>query len=101
MNKLPLEKQTLVLSHLVEGSSIRSIERITGIHREMEIMLYEDGFTETLTEKQRDALLSEKVIYKCEECSEEAQTHEEYHIHTWSYSWDDVARILAQERNSR
>jgi IS1 family transposase len=33
MNKLPLEKQILVLSHLVEGSSIRSIERITGVNR--------------------------------------------------------------------
>jgi IS1 family transposase len=34
MNKLSKERQALVLSQLVEGSSIRSIERITGIHRD-------------------------------------------------------------------
>jgi IS1 family transposase len=33
MNKLSPERQKLVLDHLVEGSSIRSIERITGIHQ--------------------------------------------------------------------
>ncbi len=31
MNTLPAEKKALILTHLVEGSSIRSIERITGI----------------------------------------------------------------------
>lgn len=34
MNKLPFEKQAAVLSLLVEGNSIRSTERITGIHRD-------------------------------------------------------------------
>src|ERR1019366_10297802 len=34
MNKLSQGKQALVLSQLVEGSSIRSIERIIGIHRD-------------------------------------------------------------------
>ncbi len=34
MNKLSQDKQALVLSQLVEGNSIRSIERITGIHRD-------------------------------------------------------------------
>ena len=33
-NNLSLEKQTAVISALAEGSSIRSIERITGIHRD-------------------------------------------------------------------
>ena len=33
-NNLPIDKQCLVLSQLVEGSSIRSIERITGVHRD-------------------------------------------------------------------
>lgn len=33
MNKLPLDKQILVLSMLTEGSSIRAIERITGVNR--------------------------------------------------------------------
>ncbi len=31
MNVLPAEKKALILTHLVEGSSIRSIERITGV----------------------------------------------------------------------
>ena len=33
MYKLPLDKQVLVLSMLTEGSSIRAIERITGVNR--------------------------------------------------------------------
>ncbi|MFA6469032.1 MAG: IS1 family transposase [Bacteroidota bacterium] len=33
MNVLSQEKQALVLSHLVEGVSIRSIERLTGVNR--------------------------------------------------------------------
>lgn len=33
-NRLPKEKQIMAISALVEGSSIRSIERMTGIHRD-------------------------------------------------------------------
>lgn len=33
-NNLPTEKKTMAVSLLAEGSSIRSIERITGIHRD-------------------------------------------------------------------
>lgn len=34
MNKLSIEKQTLILQSLCEGNSIRSIERITNTHRD-------------------------------------------------------------------
>jgi len=34
MNKLSLQKQIIVLSLLVEGNSIRSVERITDVHRD-------------------------------------------------------------------
>jgi IS1 family transposase len=34
MNKLSVEKQAMGVSALVEGASIRSVERITGIHRD-------------------------------------------------------------------
>jgi len=33
-NILPTEKQIAVISALAEGSSIRSIERMTGVHRD-------------------------------------------------------------------
>ena len=33
-NNLPTEKKVLAVSMLAEGSSIRSIERITGVHRD-------------------------------------------------------------------
>lgn len=33
-NVLPIEKQTVIVSMLAEGNSIRSIERMTGIHRD-------------------------------------------------------------------
>ena len=39
MNTLPLDKKALILSQLVEGSSVRSIERITGVHRDTIIRL--------------------------------------------------------------
>jgi IS1 family transposase len=34
MNTLPIEKQAIIISSLVEGMSIRSLERTTGIHRD-------------------------------------------------------------------
>ena len=34
MNRLPVETQTAVISALVEGASIRSVERISGVHRD-------------------------------------------------------------------
>jgi hypothetical protein len=34
MNKLKLDKQEAVIRALVEGSSIRSVERMTGVHRD-------------------------------------------------------------------
>jgi IS1 family transposase len=34
MNKLPMDKQASALSALVEGCSIRSVERMTGVHRD-------------------------------------------------------------------
>ena len=34
MNKLSIEKQAMAVSALVEGASIRSVERMTGIHRD-------------------------------------------------------------------
>ncbi len=34
MNKLSIEKQSMAVSALVEGASIRSVERMTGIHRD-------------------------------------------------------------------
>lgn len=34
MNRLNIETQTTVISTLVEGSSIRSVERMTGVHRD-------------------------------------------------------------------
>src|SRR5215467_1008377 len=33
-NNLPTEKKVLIVSQLAEGSSIRAIERITGVHRD-------------------------------------------------------------------
>src|SRR5437879_3956496 len=34
MNRLPREKQVAVISGLVEGCSVRSVERLTGVHRD-------------------------------------------------------------------
>jgi DNA-directed RNA polymerase specialized sigma24 family protein len=34
MNTLDIEERSLVIAALVEGNSIRSVERLTGIHRD-------------------------------------------------------------------
>ena len=34
MNNFPFEKQTAAIAALTEGGSIRSTERLTGIHRD-------------------------------------------------------------------
>ena len=34
MNKLKIDKQATVIGGLVEGNSIRSTERMTGVHRD-------------------------------------------------------------------
>ena len=34
MNRLPMEKQIQVISALIEGNSIRSAERMVGVHRD-------------------------------------------------------------------
>lgn len=39
MNTLPLDKKALILSQIVEGLSVRSIERLTGVHRDTIIRL--------------------------------------------------------------
>src|SRR6267154_2767088 len=43
MNKLPLEKRVQILSMLVEGSSMRSISRITGVSINTVTKLLEDA----------------------------------------------------------
>ena len=60
MNKLKLEKQILVASMLVEGNSIRSIERITGVNRNTIMRL---GIT--LGEKARELSDSFMTDIKC------------------------------------
>jgi IS1 family transposase len=45
MNRLPLETKTLILSQLVEGASIRSIERVTGVHRDTILRLLKEAGT--------------------------------------------------------
>ena len=58
-NILPKDKQIAVISALAEGSSIRSIERITGIHRDTIMRLgirIGQGCAGILDRKMRDLL---------------------------------------------
>ena len=59
MNNLPLSKKTLILSHLVEGISVRSIERLTGVHRDTILRLQLEAGT-----KAQDILDSQLVNLK-------------------------------------
>jgi len=56
-NVLPMEKQVAVISALAEGSGIRQIERITGVHRDTIMRLgvrVGHGCAELLDDKMRD-----------------------------------------------
>lgn len=57
MNKLNFDKQQAIISALVEGNSIRSIERMTGVHRDtiMRLMVrIGDGCQRLMDESMRD-----------------------------------------------
>ena len=53
MNALSMEKKAQVLSILVEGNSIRSAERLTGVHRDtiMRLLVKAGESCETIMEK--------------------------------------------------
>jgi IS1 family transposase len=56
-NVLPKEKQVMAISALAEGSSIRSIERMTGVHRDTIMRLgvrVGEGCAQLMNEKMRD-----------------------------------------------
>jgi len=57
MNALPLDKKTAILALLVEGNSIRSIERITNVHRDTIMRLLNEAGT-----KAQDILDSEMMF---------------------------------------
>jgi hypothetical protein len=57
MNRLPLARRTQVIGCLVEGNSIRSTERMTGVHRDtiMRLMVeVGNGCTALHNEQMRD-----------------------------------------------
>src|SRR5579862_5282511 len=56
-NILPIEKQAVAIGALAEGSSIRSIERMTGVHRDTVMRLgvrVGQGCEKLLDQKMRD-----------------------------------------------
>lgn len=63
MNKLKAQKQELVVSALIEGSSIRSTERMTGVHRDtiMRLMVRVGDACKDLMDQKMINLPCEKV----------------------------------------
>ena len=74
MNRLNVEKQKMILNLLVEGNSIRSVERITGVHRDtiMRLMV--------------------KVGTKCEQFLNEKMIHLECHHVECDEIWTFVGK---------
>lgn len=65
MNKLSLDKQVSVIGGLVEGCSIRSLERMTGIHRDTIMRLsirIGEGCTRLMDEKMRGLKLDQVQV---------------------------------------
>lgn len=59
MNRLSLSRRTQIIAALVEGNSIRSIERITGVHRDTIMRLLVEagnGCAKLQNETMRDLL---------------------------------------------
>jgi len=63
MNKLKSQKQEMVISALVEGSSIRSTERMTGVHRDtiMRLMVRVGNVCQKLMDQKMRNLKCEKM----------------------------------------
>jgi IS1 family transposase len=86
MNALPLSKKVLILSHLVEGNSVRSIERITGVHRDTILRLLNSA-----GEKALDILDSQLVNLE----PKRIQLDE-----VWTYVCKKQARLSSEERKT-
>jgi IS1 family transposase len=86
MNALPVSKKALILSHLVEGNSVRSIERITGTHRDTILRLLNSA-----GEKALDILDSELVNLE----PKRIQLDE-----VWTYVSKKQARLSPEERKA-
>ena len=67
MNTLSLEKKTLILSLLSEGNPIRSIERMSGVHRDtiMRLMVAVGGQCERFLNQEMTSLTVDKL--QCDE----------------------------------
>jgi IS1 family transposase len=86
MNALPVSKKALILSHLVEGNSIRSIERITGVHRDTILRLLN-----SVGDKALDILDSQLVNLE----PKRIQLDE-----VWTYVSKKQARLSPEERKA-
>jgi IS1 family transposase len=84
MNRLPLQKQVSVLNMMVEGNSIRSTERMTGVHRDTIMRLIErtgDGCVQFLDKRVRGVQ------------AKRVQADE-----IWTYVFKKQARLLSEEQ---
>jgi IS1 family transposase len=86
MNVLSTEKKVLILSQLVEGASIRSIERVTGVHRDTILRLLKDAGTVA-----RDILDSQMVNLEVKYL----QVDE-----IWSFVGKKQRALTSEERNN-
>lgn len=86
MNRLSKEKQRMILDLLVEGNSIRGIERITGVHRDTIIRLMK-----SVSESCRYAMWSKFQSLECRniECDE-----------IWTFVGKKQKRVTFQEQES-
>jgi IS1 family transposase len=84
MNQLPLYKQILILSALVEGNSLRSISRMLNVHRKAIVKLLVDGGKRALE-------LHDKYMVNLK--SNYMQVDE-----IWTYVAKKQKRLTAQER---
>ena len=65
-NNLSKHKQVAVIAALAEGSSIRSTERMTGIHRDTIMRLgvrVGEGCAKVMDEKMRGLVLQLRIIF--------------------------------------
>jgi len=65
MNRLKMGKQIAVITALVEGNSVRSVERMTGVHRDtiIRLLLRVGAHCEQIMDKRMRGLRCRLLVY--------------------------------------
>lgn len=105
MNNLPQEKKLVILTALVEGNSIRSVERMTGVHRDtiMRLMVRTGTHCQTFLNRMAknldcNRLELDEIWTFCKKKQNRLEKHEKYDLSLGDqfvfYAIDPVSKFI-------